>query len=97
MKITRDIQSLTEFKQNTAKFIKQVQETREPLILTVNGKAAVVIQDAGSFEDLQYISERVKEIALVQKRLDRLQDTGERIPAERVFLKIAEHTGVDLA
>lgn len=97
MKITRDIQSVTDFKQNTAKFIKQVQETKEPLILTVNGKAAVVIQDAGSFENLVDSTERSKEIVLVQQRLDRLQNTRERIAAEEVFKKVATHVGVDLA
>lgn len=73
MKITRDIQSLTEFKQNTAKFIKQVQETKEPLILTVNGKAAVVIQDADSFENRESSNEyheTVRDIRLAIADLD---------------------------
>lgn len=66
MKITRDIQSVTDFKQNTAKFIKQVQETKEPLILTVNGKAAVVIQDADSFENRESSNEYLETVRDLQ-------------------------------
>jgi prevent-host-death family protein len=50
MKIMRDIQTVSQFKQNAAKLVKQVQETKQPIVLTVNGKPAVVLQDAESFE-----------------------------------------------
>ena len=50
MNLTRDIQSLSDFKQNASKFVKQVQETKEPLVLTVNGKPAVVVCDAEVFQ-----------------------------------------------
>jgi prevent-host-death family protein len=58
MKITRDIQTVSEFKQNASKLVRQIQETKQPVILTVNGKAAVVMQDAETYEamahDLEY-------------------------------------------
>ncbi|MGH9818735.1 MAG: type II toxin-antitoxin system Phd/YefM family antitoxin, partial [Pyrinomonadaceae bacterium] len=48
MDFTRDIQTLSEFKQNASKLIKQLQETRQPVVLTVNGKPAAVVQDPES-------------------------------------------------
>jgi prevent-host-death family protein len=33
----RDIHSLTEFKRNTNDFMKQMKETKVPVVLTVNG------------------------------------------------------------
>ena len=56
MKITRDIQSLSVFKRDTSKFIKQLKKTKEPIVLTVNGKAEMVVLDAGSYED--YLSKK---------------------------------------
>ncbi len=50
MKLTRDIQSLSVFKRDTSKFMKQMKRTKQPIVLTVNGKAAMVIQDADSFQ-----------------------------------------------
>jgi PHD/YefM family antitoxin component YafN of YafNO toxin-antitoxin module len=45
-----NIHSLTEFKRNANVYIEQIQASRSPLVLTVNGKAAVVIQEAGAFQ-----------------------------------------------
>jgi prevent-host-death family protein len=50
MKITRDIQTVSEFKQNASKLVKQVQKTKQPIILTVNGKPAVVMHDVETYE-----------------------------------------------
>ena len=52
MKLTRDIQSLSVFKRDSAKFIKQMKKTGEPIVLTVNGKAAAVVLDPDVYQDL---------------------------------------------
>ena len=44
--IKKDIQAMTTFRRNPAKFLKHLKKTRKPLILTVNGKAEAVVQDA---------------------------------------------------
>jgi prevent-host-death family protein len=85
MKITRDIQSVTEFKQNTAKFIKQVQETKEPLVLTVNGKAAVVIQDADSFEDQRGSNDYLETVRDLRLAVAGLDDAKNWPTATEVF------------
>jgi prevent-host-death family protein len=46
----KNIHSLTEFKRNANVYVEQVCTSQSPLVLTVNGKAAVVIQDAESFQ-----------------------------------------------
>ncbi len=94
MRITRDIQSLSDFKQNASKFVKQVQETKEPLVLTVNGKPAVVVHDAESYQASVDREERLAEVALVRRRLDALANGAKRIPAEEVFRKIGKKYGI---
>jgi prevent-host-death family protein len=55
----RNIHSLTDFKRNANAYVEQLQATQLPLVLTVNGKAAVVVQEAGAFQSL---IDRVKSI-----------------------------------
>lgn len=60
MKLTRDIRSLTEFKLKSSDFLRQMKETGEPIVLTVNGKAAVVVQDAESYQRLLDLAEQAR-------------------------------------
>ena len=53
MKLTRDIQSLSVFKRDTAKFMLQMKKTGQPIVLTVNGKAEMVVLDAESYDFLR--------------------------------------------
>ena len=45
--ITDDIQSLTTFRRKSGDFMKQLKKTKRPVILTVKGKAAAVVQEIG--------------------------------------------------
>jgi prevent-host-death family protein len=50
--ITTDIQSLTAFRRSSGDAMKHLRRTRRPLVLTVNGKAAAVVQDAEAYQRL---------------------------------------------
>jgi prevent-host-death family protein len=50
--ITKDIQSITTFRRLSGKFLKQLKKSKRPVVLTVNGKAAVVVQDAETYQRL---------------------------------------------
>jgi prevent-host-death family protein len=50
--IKRDIQAMTTFRRNPAKFLKHLKKTQKPLILTINGKAEAVVQDAEAYQRL---------------------------------------------
>jgi prevent-host-death family protein len=52
MDITQDIQALTTFRNNSAAFLQQLKRTKRPLVLTVNGKATAVVQDAEAYQRL---------------------------------------------
>lgn len=58
--IARDIHSLTDFKKNTSGFLNQLKETGEPVVLTINGKAELVVQDAAAYQKLREIAEEAK-------------------------------------
>ena len=48
----RDIHSLSDFQRRTREHIGRLRETGRPAVLTVNGKAELVVQDAESYQDL---------------------------------------------
>ena len=50
--ITKDIQSLTTFRRRSGDFMKQLQKSKRPVVLTVKGKAAAVVQDAEAYQRL---------------------------------------------
>jgi len=48
----QDIRSLTEFQRHTKAHLKRLKATRRPTVLTVNGKAELIVQDAAAFEEM---------------------------------------------
>ena len=50
--ITKDIQPLTTFRNNSVKMMQRLKKTKRPIILTVNGKAEAVVQDAAAYQRL---------------------------------------------
>jgi prevent-host-death family protein len=56
--ITKDIQSLTTFRRRSGDFMKQLRKTKRPVILTVKGKAAAIVQDAEAYQRLLDIAAR---------------------------------------
>lgn len=50
--IRKDIHSLSDFKRNTNEFLEQMRGSGHPLVLTINGKAELVVQDAAAYQKL---------------------------------------------
>ena len=73
MKLSRDIMSLSTFKRDSNKVIRQLKKTKEPVVLTVNGQAAVIVQDAESYQSLLELRERAEVVAVLQERLASLK------------------------
>ena len=70
MDLRRDIQSLTDFKKNTPEFLRQLKETGEPVVLTINGKAELVVQDAASYQKLLDLAEESKVVEGIRQGLE---------------------------
>ena len=50
--LTQDIQSLTTFRRRSGDFLKRLKKSKRPVVLTVKGKAAAVVQDAAAYQRL---------------------------------------------
>lgn len=58
-----DFHPLSQFLRNSKPFIERLRRTRRPEVLTVNGKAAIVIQDAAAYAAM---AEALDQAALVE-------------------------------
>ena len=68
--ITNDIQSLTTFRRRSGDFMKQLKKTKRPVVLTVKGKAAAIVQDAGAYQRLLDIAARTDPGEGIRQGLD---------------------------
>jgi prevent-host-death family protein len=66
----KDIESLTAFKRNTAEYVKKIKKSGIPLVLTVRGKAELVVQDAESYQQMLIALDRVETIEIVREGLE---------------------------
>ena len=87
--IANDIRSLSDFKRNTSELLDRLKKTGNPLVLTINGKAEVVVQDAEAYQDLL---ERVETIEGIQRGLTDLT-AGRTKPAREVFDRLRRKHG----
>ena len=69
LKIDQDIRSLSEVRNAMASYIKQVHETKRPLIITQHGKGVAVLLSANEFEAMQ---EKIELLSDVQTSLNQL-------------------------
>ena len=67
--LENDIKPLSEFRANTAKFVKQIKETKRPLILTQHGKSTAVLLDVSAYQSLIEKLELLQEIQIGEKQI----------------------------
>lgn len=78
LKVNQDIRSLSEIRTGIANFIKQVHDTKRPVIITQHGKGVAVLLDVHEYEMMQ---EKLELLSDVQISLNQLEN-GEGIPHE---------------
>lgn len=88
MNIARDIQTLSEFKQNASKLVKQVQETGEPVVLTVNGKPAALLQNLDSYQEMVDEREYRETVLALREALADIENADNWATHEEVFANI---------
>jgi len=90
------VDSLTNFKRQTADFLERLQASGEPLVLTVNGKAQVVVQDAAAYQklaDAAAKAEREETVAAIREGLADVK-AGRTKPARAVLDRLAKKYGI---
>jgi len=83
----QDIYSLSDFQRRTREHIRRLKKTRRPEILTVNGKAELVVQDAVSYQALLDELDTAATLAGIRRGLDSVA-RGDGRPAREALNEI---------
>ena len=84
MDLSRDIHPLTDFKRNSSELLAQLKATGQPIVLTINGRAELIVQDAASYQRLFELAERLDTIRAVKEGLASI-GRGEGRTLDEVF------------
>ncbi|GAC1333845.1 MAG: hypothetical protein NVSMB14_00800 [Isosphaeraceae bacterium] len=87
--LDREIDSLSNFKQNTSEFLRQLKESGNPVFLTIDGKAELVVQDTDSYRKLIERIERAEWIEAIRISIEEMR-AGKGIPAEEVLAEMRQ-------
>jgi prevent-host-death family protein len=91
--ITKDIQSLMTFRRRSGDFMKQLRKNKRPVVLTVKGKAAAIVQDAEAYQRLLDIAARADAAEGIRQGLEDAKQ-GKVRPAGEFFLDFEAEHGV---
>jgi len=93
LNIATDIHSLTSFRRSSASMIKQLRKSKRPLVLTVNGKAAAVVQDAVAYQRLLDMAARADALEGIRQGLEDAAK-GRTRPAREFFREFESARGL---
>ena len=91
----KNIRSLSEFQRNAKAQIARIKKSGEPTVLTVNGKAEVVVQDVASFQSLLAELELARSVAGIKRGLEQA-NRGEGRSMRDVLEALAKRKGLSL-
>ena len=86
MKLSSQIRPISYLKAHAAEIVRNLAEQQEPMVITQNGEAKVVIQDIASYEQTQQTMALLKILALGMRQVEE----GNVLPAENVIKRLRE-------
>ncbi|HME69820.1 MAG TPA: type II toxin-antitoxin system Phd/YefM family antitoxin [Myxococcota bacterium] len=86
----REIHSLTEFKRDTNRFLRRLRSSGSPLVLTVNGRAELVVFGSKTYQE---IAETLDALAGIRRGLESMKK-GKGRPARTVVSELAKKHGI---
>ena len=88
----REVRSVTEFQRNLKGYVGRLKEKKAPMVLTVNGRAEVVVQDAASYQELLDRLERAETVAAIRQGMEEFE-RGEGIPLKQAERRLRKRHG----
>ena len=84
MKFSTQVKPISYLKSHAAEIIKDISETREPMLITQNGEAKLVVMDVRSYEEQEETLALLKILALGNRDIEQ----GHFCPADDVFAEL---------
>jgi antitoxin YefM len=86
--LDQDIKPLSDFRANAAAFLKQVQKTKRPLVITSHGKSAAVLLDVSEYEALIDKIELLQDIHAAEQQLEAGKGAGHEEAKKQILEKL---------
>lgn len=84
MKLSSRIKSISYLKAHAADVVHRLREERQPMIITQNGEARIVVQDIESYERTEETLALLKILALGNRQVEQGKVTPARLALEKV-------------
>ena len=91
--LSQDIHPLTDFKRKTSSFMSRLKKTHRPVVLTVNGKAELVVQDAASYQQILDRLERLEAVEAIRLGIAAAEE-GRVRPARKALAELQAKLGI---
>jgi len=88
----REVRSVTEFQRNIKEYVGRLKEKKTPLVLTVNGRAELVVQDAESYQLILERLERAETLAGIRRGMEQFE-RGEGISLDEAETQLRKKQG----
>lgn len=88
----REVRSVTEFQRNIKDYVGQLKAKKAPLVLTVNGRAELVVQNAESYQEMLDRLERAETLAAIRRGMEQAE-RGEGTPLEEAEKRLRKKHG----
>ncbi len=89
-----NIRSLSDFQRNTKDHVKRLKKTGKAEVLTVNGRAELVVQSAAAYQKLLEAADLADSIRILQARLEAADRGAKGVPAGQVLAEIRAKLGL---
>lgn len=89
LKFDEDIRPLSEFRAGVASFVRQVNDTRRPMVLTQRGRGVAVLVDIHEFEAMRERLALLEDITLAEEQIA----AGKIIPHDEAKARVLKKLG----
>lgn len=89
----REVRSVTEFQRNAKDYVGRLKDSKTPLVLTVNGRAELVVQDAASYQELLNRLIELETVAAIRVGLQDAKE-GRVQPARKALKRLGAKLGI---
>ena len=86
MKFSTQVKPISYLKSHTAEIVRDLTENREPMLITQNGEAKLVVMDVKSYEEQEETLALLKILALDNREIEQ----GKFRDAEDVFSELGK-------
>jgi prevent-host-death family protein len=90
IKLDQDIKPLSEFRANATACLKQIHETKRPMIITQHGRSSAVLMDVQEYEQLVNKLELLQDIKTAESQFEQNQGISRKAAKQKIMEKFKQ-------